>query len=88
MKPWTVLLAKSAKADLKKLKASHLHHRFIELCETLASDPFAPSDRFEKLQPRSEGYYSRRINHQHRMVYQVDAEMRVVTIYATWSHYQ
>ncbi|WEV53028.1 Txe/YoeB family addiction module toxin [Bifidobacterium sp. ESL0704] len=85
---YRVAIKNSAKTDLKKLKRSHLQQSFMQVVADLESDPYQPTQSFEKLQPASRGLYSRRINSQHRVVYDVDDRTKTVTIYAAWSHYE
>ncbi|MDF7664502.1 Txe/YoeB family addiction module toxin [Bifidobacterium sp. ESL0763] len=85
---YRVVIKNSAKPDLKKLKRSNLKGSFMQIIADLKSDPYRPTQSFEKLQPTSRGLYSRRINSQHRVVYEIDDEARTVTIYAAWSHYE
>ncbi|MDR1496584.1 MAG: Txe/YoeB family addiction module toxin [Clostridiales Family XIII bacterium] len=87
MDRYTIAIKNSCKPDLKKLKKSGLRKNFEEIVATLKDDPFAPVHGFEKLQPVSEGRYSRRLNVQHRIVYKVDEKRKVVEIYSAWSHY-
>jgi Txe/YoeB family toxin of toxin-antitoxin system len=84
---YTVVIKNSCKPDLKKLKRSDLRENFEAIVMALKEDPFAPTQGFEKLQPSSEGRYSRRLNLQHRVVYRVDEERKIVEIYSAWSHY-
>jgi len=86
--PYRVLIKNSAKSDIRKLKQSHLLNRFLEIVEALKEDPFRQSDQFKKLVPYHEGYYSRRINLQHRLVYRVLEDKKEVHIFSAWSHYQ
>lgn len=88
MDPYEVVIKNSAKKDLKKIKKSYLIKNFNEVVQALKEDPFAPTQSFEKLQPRSAAFYSRRINQQHRMVYKVDEDERRVEIYSAWTHYE
>jgi len=81
------MIKNSAKPDLGKLKRSHLQERFEHITATLKQNPYAPTDSFEKLQPPSARFYSRRLNGQHRVVYTVDESTKTVTIYSAWSHY-
>ncbi|MDR0459771.1 MAG: Txe/YoeB family addiction module toxin [Coriobacteriales bacterium] len=85
---YRVVIKNSAKADLRKIKQSKLKERFLQIVETLRTDPYAPSDQFEKLVPYNEGRYSRRLSYQHRIVYKVDENAKKVQIYAAWSHYE
>ena len=83
-----VVIKNSAKPDLKKLSQSNLRAQFERIVDTLRADPYRPTDSFEKLQPPSARFYSRRLNAQHRVVYTVDNEAKLVTILAAWSHYE
>jgi Txe/YoeB family toxin of toxin-antitoxin system len=88
MNSYEVFIKNSAKKDLRKIKQSHLIDNFNEIVKVLKEDPFEPTQSFEKLQPKSAGLYSRRINQQHRVVYKVDEDARRVEIYSTWTHYE
>ena len=77
-----------AKSDLKKLKCSHLKENFIDIINKLKIDPYKKSQSFEKLQPKQLERYSRRINHQHRVVYKVNEQTKEVLILSAWSHYE
>ena len=85
---WSVILSKHAIKDLKKLKRSWIAPSARILLELLAEDPFATSPRYEKLIGNLRGFYSRRINIQHRLVYSVDMEHRIVHVLRMWSHYE
>lgn len=85
---YEVLIKNTAKKDLKKIKQSQLKSQFVEIINILKIDPYHPSHSFEKLQPKHLGRYSRRINHQHRIVYTVDETKKQVYIYSAWSHYE
>ncbi|TSO25786.1 Txe/YoeB family addiction module toxin [Lactobacillus sp. LL6] len=85
---YQIKLKKSAKKDLKKIKGSYLEGSFLEVIEQLRNNPFESSQGFEKLIPPIKGYYSRRINIQHRVVYKVNEKEKIVTIYSAWSHYE
>ena len=88
MTVYEVIIKNSAKKDLKKIKQSLLKENFNRVVQTLKEDPFAPTQSFEKLHPKSTGLYSRRINQQHRVVYKVDEDARRVEIYSAWTHYE
>lgn len=88
MNSFEVFIKNSAKKDLEKIKQSHLIENFNEIVQALKENPFAPTQSFEKLQPKSAGLYSRRINQQHRVIYKVDEVARLVEIYSTWTHYE
>lgn len=82
MSNYTVKIKNSAKSDLRKIKHSYLKKSFLEIVETLKNDPYKITQSFEKLER-----YSRRINHQHRVVYTVDDRNKEVLILSAWSHY-
>ena len=79
---------KDAKKDAKKLKAAGLKPRAEALLALLARDPYANPPPFEKLVGDLAGAYSRRINIQHRLVYQVVKAERTVKVLRMWSHYE
>lgn len=85
---WRVVYTRHAQKDAKKLAASGLKNRAEELLAILAEDPFRKPPPFEKLVGDLAGAYSRRINIQHRLVYQVLEEERVVKVLRLWSHYE
>jgi len=85
---WRVVYAKQARKDAKKLAASGLKSKAQELLDILAEDPFQKPPPFEKLVGDLAGAYSRRVNIQHRLVYQVLQERRVVKVLRMWTHYE
>jgi Txe/YoeB family toxin of toxin-antitoxin system len=85
---WEVVFAKHAVKDAKKLAAAGLKEKAQELLEVLKSDPFQNPPAFEKLVGDLEGAYSRRINIQHRLVYEVFKKERVVRVLRMWTHYE
>ncbi|MCG1795425.1 Txe/YoeB family addiction module toxin [Staphylococcus epidermidis] len=88
MAKYKINIKNSAKTDLKKIKSSHLQEQFLKIVEILKYDPYQQSQSFEKLHPKHLGRYSRRINHQHRVVYTIDEENKEVLILTAWSHYE
>jgi toxin YoeB len=88
MVTWVVTYSKHALKDAKKLTAAGLNEQAQELLDLLAVDPFRNPPRFEKLIGDLAGAYSRRINVQHRLVYEVDKKMRTVYVLRMWSHYE
>lgn len=86
--PWRLVYTKQAQRDAKKLSAGNLRSRAEELLKILEEDPFQSPPRFEKLVGDLEGAYSRRINIQHRLVYQIQEEERIVKILRMWTHYE
>jgi len=85
---WQIVFAKHAVKDAKKLAASGLKQRAQELFAVLANDPFQNPPPFEKLVGDLAGAYSRRINIQHRMVYEVFVKEKTVRVLRMWSHYE
>ncbi|RJX32200.1 MAG: Txe/YoeB family addiction module toxin [Oxalobacter sp.] len=85
---WQVVFSKHAQKDAKKLAATGLKIRAQELLAVLAADPFQNPPSYEKLVGDLAGAYSRRINIQHRLVYEVFAEERVVRVLRMWTHYE
>jgi Txe/YoeB family toxin of toxin-antitoxin system len=85
---WQVVFAKQAMKDAKKLVVSGLKPKAQELLAVLASDPFQNPPPFEKLVGDLAGAYSRRINIQHRLVYEVFAEEKTVRVLRMWTHYE
>lgn len=82
------MYTRQAQKDAKKLVSSGLKPKAEELLAILADDPFQRPPPFEKLVGDLSGAYSRRINIQHRLVYQVLEEDRVVKVLRLWSHYE
>ena len=85
---WAVVFAKQALKDAKKISASSLKPKAQELLAVLANDPFQNPPSFEKLVGDLAGAYSRRINIQHRMVYEVFAQEKTVRVLRMWTHYE
>lgn len=85
---WRVVYSKHAQKDAEKLAKSNLKKQAKELLELLENDPFQNPPKFEKLVGDLEGAYSRRINIQHRLVYQVLIDVRVVKVLRMWTHYE
>lgn len=85
---WKVVFTKQAQKDARKLASTGLKPRAEQLIEILRTDPFQTPPRFEKLVGDLSGAYSRRINIQHRLVYQVIEEERTVKVIRMWTHYE
>ena len=85
---WQVVFSRHAAKDAKKLASAGLKSKAQELLAILADDPFQNPPAFEKLVGDLVGTYSRRINIQHRLVYQVFTEERVVRVLRMWTHYE
>jgi Txe/YoeB family toxin of toxin-antitoxin system len=84
---WRLVYTRQAQRDAKKLAASGLRSKAGVLLEILARDPFTDPPLFEKLLGDLSGAYSRRINIQHRIVYQVLQDIKTVKILRMWTHY-
>jgi Txe/YoeB family toxin of toxin-antitoxin system len=80
--------AKQALKDAKRLSASGLKPKAQRVLDVLASDPFQNPPPYEKLVGDLAGAYSRRINIQHRIVYEVFAKQRTVRVLRMWTHYE
>lgn len=85
---WQVVFARHAEKDAKKLTAAGLKSKAQELLAVLANDPFQKPPSYEKLVGDLAGAYSRRINIQHRLVYEVFVKERVVRVLRMWTHYE
>ncbi|MFH1819506.1 MAG: Txe/YoeB family addiction module toxin [Pseudomonadota bacterium] len=85
---WQVVFAKHALKDAKKLAASGLKPKALELLAILEQDPFQNPPPYEKLVGDLAGAYSRRINIQHRLVYEVFTAARTVRVLRMWTHYE
>jgi toxin YoeB len=85
---WEVVFAKHALKDAKKLAASGLKPKAQDLLALLAIDPFQSPPPYEKLVGDLAGAYSRRINIQHRLVYEVFASEKTVRVLRMWTHYE
>ncbi len=85
---WQVVLAKQAAKDAKNLSAAGLRRKAEELLGLLAGNPFQNPPGYEKLRHDLLGYYARRINRQHRLVYEVFEEKKIVRVLRMWTHYE
>ena len=85
---WKLAFTKQAQKDAKKLTSSGLKSKAQELLELVAKNPYQNPPPYEKLIGDLTGAYSRRINIQHRFVYQVLEEERVVKVLRLWTHYE
>ena len=88
MVSWRLVYTKQAQLDAKKLSSSGMKPKAEELLVIIAENPYHKPPPFEKLVGDLTGAYSRRINIQHRLVYQVLDEDRVVKVLRMWSHYE
>ena len=85
---WTVVFAKHAQKDAQKLAASGLKAKAQDLLAVIKENPFQNPPPYEKLVGDLAGAYSRRINIQHRLVYQVLEDVHTVKVLRMWSHYE
>lgn len=84
---WDLAYSKHALKDAKKLSAAGLRDKAQALLDILVLDPFQNPPPYEKLVGDLEGAYSRRINIQHRLVYEVFRDEKVVRVLRMWTHY-
>jgi Txe/YoeB family toxin of toxin-antitoxin system len=84
---WRVVFTRQAQKDAKKVAGAGLRDKVQELLDIIAEDPFQSPPQFEKLVGDLAGAYSRRINIQHRLVYQVLKEDHAVKVLRMWTHY-
>ena len=85
---YELVYTNQAKKDAKKLKGSSLAQKAKELLKVIAENPYEDPPPFEALIGDLKGAYSRRLNIQHRLVYQVYDEQRVVKVLRLWTHYE
>ena len=85
---WALVYTKHAQKDAKKLAAAGLKDKALALLDLVANDPFANPPPFEKLVGDLTGAYSRRINIQHRLVYEVVKAEKTVKVLRMWTHYE
>ena len=85
---WTLVFSKYGQKDARKLKAAGLKPKAEALLALLARDPFEIPPPYEKLVGDLTGAYSRRINIQHRLVYEVVKSRKTVKVLRLWSHYE
>ena len=82
------MFTKQAQRDAKKISRAGLKKNVIKLLEILQDNPYQSSPRYEKLLGDLEGAFSRRINIQHRSVYQFLEEEKIVKVIRMWTHYE
>jgi len=85
---WRIIFTKQAQKDAKKLAASGLKEKALAIIEILKENPFQSPPPYEKLVGDLSRAYSRRINIQHRLVYQVLNEEKTVKVLRMWTHYE
>ena len=85
---WNLELSKRALQDSKKAQRSLYKGKIEELLKILKSNPFQTPPPYEKLEPPIDKKYSRRINSQHRIVYEIDENKKTIKILSMWTHYE
>ena len=85
---WRVVFTKQANKDAKKLAAAGLRSKAEKLLDILRENPYRTPPTYEKLLGDLSGAYSRRINIQHRLVYQILDHEKVVKVIRMWTHYE
>ncbi len=88
MVKWKIVFTKQALKDAKKLKPAGLKQKAESILKILEEDPFKNPPNFEKLLGDLSGAFSRRINIQHRIVYQVYTKIKIVKVIRMWTHYE
>ena len=85
---WDLYFTRQARKDARKLSSTGLKQRAEELLDIIRDNPYRNPPPYEKLTGDLTGAYSRRINIQHRLVYQVLKEERAVKVLRLWTHYE
>ena len=84
---WVIKFTKNAEKDKKLLKSAGLDGKAKKLLNLIAMNPFQTPPSYEKLVGDLDGYYSRRINIHHRLVYKVHKDINIIVVHSMWSHY-
>jgi toxin YoeB len=85
---WEIVYTKQAQKDAKRLASAGLKTKALKLLEILKENPYQKPPPYEKLVGDLVGAYSRRINIQHRLVYQIDVKEKIVKVIRLWTHYE
>jgi Txe/YoeB family toxin of toxin-antitoxin system len=85
---WKLIFSKQSLKDARRLKKTNLWKNAEKLLDVLRANPFQIPPPYEKLVGDLEGVYSRRINIQHRLIYQINKEEKVVRVLRMWTHYE
>lgn len=85
---YKITYTKTALKDIPKLKAAHLDEKAKELINIIRNNPYQTPPDYEKLTGDLYGLYSRRINRQHRLVYEIFEKEQIIKIISLWSHYE
>ncbi len=85
---WEIVFSKQAQKDAQKIAAANLKDKVLQLFEIIKNNPYQNPPPLEKLVGDLGGAYSRRINIQHRLVYQIINESHTIKILRMWTHYE
>lgn len=85
---WKIVFTKQAKKDAKKIKSGGLKNEVETLLQLLSKNPLQNPPHFELLKGDLEGVISRRVNYQHRLVYQIYRKEKAIKIIRMWTHYE
>jgi len=85
---YKIIFSKQAKKDASKIEKSYLKESVLKLICILQENPFGQPPSFEKLKGDLLNFYSRRINKQHRLVYEVIESKKIVRVLRMWTHYE
>jgi len=85
---WQVVFTKQAQKDAKKVASAGLRSKVEKLLDILQANPFQKNPPYEKLLGDLEGAYSRRVNIQHRLIYQIYKRSKTVKVIRMWTHYE
>ncbi len=88
MEKWRIIFSNRAAKDWKLIVQSKYKNKVIDLLELIEENPFKEPPPVKQLLGDMKGAFSRRINHQHRLVYRVDRDKRIVNIIMMWLHYE
>lgn len=88
MEKWRVIFSNRALKDWQLVSENKYREKVIQLLNLIEKDPFQEPPPLKRLQGDMKGAYSRRINHQHRLVYRVDKDKHIVNIIMMWLHYE
>ena len=85
---WQIVLSRQSEKDAKKIALAGLKPQVTKLLELLAENPYSTPPPYEKLVGNLQGFYSRRISIQHRLVYRVVEQEKAVHVLRMWTHYE
>lgn len=88
MVTWKIVYTNQAQKDANKLKSAGLKEKALEILKILDENPFQNPPKYEKLTGELRGTYSRRINIQHRIIFQVYNDIKTIKVIRMWTHYE